>query len=90
MNSNKTWPYVALLFGIILIIIGAVLITGYVTEAYVARIGESDQSLLFWYLPFLIVGLVVFGTGLGVGVWGFIRLRKIKKKNSSKGNQGSQ
>lgn len=83
MNSKKTWPSIALISGIILIIIGAVLIIGYITEAYIARRGEPDQSLLFWYLPLLIIGLIAFGTGLSTGIWGFIRLRKIKHKNPS-------
>ena len=85
MNSKKAWPSVALISGIVLTIIGAVLIIGYIMEAYVARIGEPDQSLLFWYLPLLIVGLITFVAGLSTGIWGFIRLRKIK--NPSNDNQ---
>jgi len=87
MNSKKTWPSVALISGIVLIIIGAVLIIGYIIEAYVARRGEPDQSLLFWYLPLLMVGLIVFVTGLSTGIWGFNRLRKIKKQNPSNDSQ---
>ena len=77
----------ALISGIVLIIIGAVLIIGYIIEAYVARRGEPDQSLLFWYLPLLIVGLITFVAGLSTGIWSFIRLRKIKHKNRSNDNQ---
>ena len=84
MNSKKTWPSVALISGIVLTIIGAVLIIGYIIEAYVARRGEPDQSLLFWYLPLLIFGLITIGTGLSAGIWGFNRLRKIKRQNFSK------
>ena len=87
MNSKKTWPYVALISGIVLIIIGAALITGYITEAYIARRGEPDQSLLFWYLPLLFIGLIAFVSGLSSGIWGIIRLRKIKYKNSSNDSQ---
>ncbi len=87
MNSKKTWPYTALISGIILIIIGAVLITGYIIEAYIARRGEPDQSLLFWYLPILFTGLIAFVSGLIAGIWGFIRLRKIKYKNPSNNSQ---
>ena len=87
MNSKKTWPYVALISGIVLIIIGAALINGYITEAYIARRGEPDQSLLFWYLPLLFIGLIAFVSGLSSGIWGIIRLRKIKYKNSSNNSQ---
>ena len=77
----------ALISGIVLIIIGAVLITGYIIEAYVERIGEPDQSLLFWYLPLLIVGLIAFGIGLSTSIWGFNRLIKIKHHNPSNDSQ---
>ena len=87
MNSKKTWPYTAIIFGIVLITIGAVLITGYITEAYIARRGEPDQSLLFWYLPLLFIGLIAFVSGLSAGIWGIIRLRKIKYKNPSNDSQ---
>ena len=77
------WPSVALIAGIVLTIIGVLLIAGYIMEAYIARIGEPDQSLLFWYLPLLFVGLIAFITGLSTCIWGFIRLRKIKRQNAS-------
>jgi hypothetical protein len=83
MNSKRIWPSLALIAGIVLNIIGTLLIVGYIMEAYVARIGEPDQSLLFWYLPLLFVGLIAFVTGLSTGIWGFIRLRKIKHQNPS-------
>jgi hypothetical protein len=85
MNSKKIWPSLVLIAGIVLTIIGALLIVGYIMEAYIARIGEPDQSLLFWYLPLLFVGLITVVTGLSTGIWGFIRLRKIK--NPSNDNQ---
>jgi hypothetical protein len=87
MSSKKAWPSVALIAGIVLTIIGALLIAGYIMEAYVARIGEPDQSLLFWYLPLLLVGLIAFVTGLSTGIWGFIRLRKINHLNPSNDSQ---
>jgi hypothetical protein len=80
MNSKKTWPSIALISGIVISIIGAVLIIGYIMEAYVARRGDPDQSLLFWYLPLLFAGFIAFGTGLSASIWGFKRLRKIKMK----------
>ena len=80
MNSKKTWPSIALISGIVISIIGAVLIIGYIMEAYVARKGDPDQSLLFWYLPLLFFGFISFVTGLSASVWGFNRLRKIEMK----------
>ena len=87
MNSKKIWPSLALIAGIVLTIIGALLIVGYIMEAYIARKGEPDQSLLFWYLPLLFVGLITFVAGLSTGIWGFIRLRKIKHQNPSNDGQ---
>ena len=80
MNSKKTWPSIVLISGIVISIVGAILIIGYILEAYVARRGEPDQSLLFWYLPFLFVGFISFVTGLSASVLGFNRLRKINMK----------
>lgn len=80
MNSKKTWPSIALISGIVISIMGAVLIIGYIMEAYVARRGDPDQSLLFWYLPLLFIGFIAFVTGLSASVWGFSRLKKIKMK----------
>ena len=77
----------ALIAGIVLTIIGTLLIAGYLMEAYIARIGEPDQSLLFWYLPLLFVGFITFVTGISTGIWGFIRLRKIKQQNPSNDSQ---
>jgi hypothetical protein len=80
MNSKNTLPSIALISGIIISLIGAVLIIGYIMEAYVARRGDPDQSLLFWYLPLLFVGFISFVTGLSASVWGFNRLRKVEMK----------
>jgi len=80
MNSKNTWPSIALISGIVISIIGAVLIIGYIMEAYVARRGDPDQSLLFWYLPLLFLGFISFVTGLSASIWGFNSLRKIKMK----------
>ena len=47
-----------------LVLMGLVFIGAYVSEALIARIGDPDQSLLFWYLPLLLVG--IFTAALGV------------------------
>ena len=70
---------VRILSGIALILMGIVFIWAYISEAYFARIGEPDQSLLFWYLPLLFIGM--FSTGLGVLItWVGYREYKISRK----------
>jgi hypothetical protein len=78
MNSKRIWPSLALVLGILISLFGAALVVTYILEAIVARAGDPDQSLLFWYLPILFFGLIGLITGLSVGVWGFNRLMKIK------------
>ena len=80
MSSKKTWPSIVLIFGIVISIVGAILIIGYILEACIARRGDPEQSLLFWYLPLLFVGFISFATGLGDSILGFNSLRKIKMK----------
>lgn len=76
MKSSKILLYSALAFGSLMTLAGGAFVVMYILEAIVARAGEPDQSLLFWYLPFLFMGLIGMVIGLGVGVWGAIRLRK--------------
>ncbi len=72
------WLYaVAVLLGAFGLLFGVVLIAGYVSSAVVARIGEPDQSLVFWYLPFLLAGIIAVASGLAVAVWGIVGLRRI-------------
>ena len=74
MRRERVLPVLALTFGSIAALIGAVLVGSYAWWAVVARWGEPDQSLLFWYLPILLFGLggVVFGST--VSAWGLRRL----------------
>ena len=83
MTSAKIWPAAALIFGILIGIIGAVLIVTYVLEAVVARTDEADQSLLFWYLPILFFGIVGLVTGLSGVIWGLCRLKKVNQENGN-------
>jgi len=84
MKSNKIWSYSALIMGIVISIIGVVLIAGYFTEGYIAHKGDPDQSLLFWYLPVLLLGFIALVVGLSAGVWGLISIRKIRKQDPAK------
>jgi apolipoprotein N-acyltransferase len=56
-----------------LIAIGAVMglagvgfIAMYVQSAIIDRLGEPDQSLLYWYLPILFIGLGLASAGVSV------------------------
>jgi ABC-type Na+ efflux pump permease subunit len=82
MKSSKILPCGALAFGSLIVIAGITFIVLYVLEAVIARRGEPDQSLLFWYLPVLFLALIGMVIGLGVSVWGLIRLREIRRQTS--------
>jgi len=86
MNSKKILPCGALVIGGLIAMIGIGFAVMYVLEAIIARLGEADQSLLFWYLPILFMGLIGILMGVGIGVWGAIRLRQIREQNSASEN----
>jgi hypothetical protein len=73
---KRFWPWAIFLFGTGLILIGGALVGAYVLEAVVARVGEPDQSLLFWYLPILFLGVLGLAAGLSAAVLGFKTLKK--------------
>jgi drug/metabolite transporter (DMT)-like permease len=75
METQKVWPVLALLLGGIAALVGAGLVTAYFLEAVLARLGEPDQSLLFWYLPILFSGLGGLVIGFSAAAWGIRRLR---------------
>lgn len=80
MRSSQVLPVTVLLFGGLVTLAGVASVAGYFVWAVVARRGEPDQSLLFWYLPFLLFGLVGVFIGLTAGVWGWLRLRKTNRQ----------
>jgi len=80
MKPSKILTYGVLAFGGLMAFSGAALAVMYILEAMVARAGEADQSLLFWYLPILLIGLMSMGIGIGAGAWGVNRLRKVYPK----------
>jgi hypothetical protein len=81
MNFNKILPYGALVFGILAFVTGSVFVVMYVSQAIIAKMGEPDQSLLFWYLPFLFMGIFGIFTGIGLGALGVIGLRRIRSQD---------
>lgn len=50
-------PLAGLFLGLVLSIVGVGFVGMYLWEAVLGRWGEADQSLLFWYLPLLFIGL---------------------------------
>jgi choline-glycine betaine transporter len=81
MNKSKL-SYGALISGSVITLIGIILCIAYVSEAIVARIGEPDQSLLFWYLPILFMGLFGMGIGIVLIFWGKNSFKKTKKQST--------
>jgi len=83
MKSKKVLPYGGLIIGGLIAMTGIACVVIYVLEAIVARLGEPDQSLLFWYLPILFIGIIGILIGLGIGIWGAIRLRRIRQEKAT-------
>ncbi len=81
MRSQKSWSIVALLSGVVAALVRAGLVAAYFLEAVVARRGNPDQSLLFWYLPILFLGLAGLAVGLAASGWGILRLRRIGRRS---------
>lgn len=76
MNSGRWLHVVALVGGAAATVAGIGLIGAYVVEAVIKRLGEPDQSLLFWYLPLVLFGLMCMMAGIAAASWGIARLRK--------------
>ena len=55
-----------MLLSALMFFLGIVLIIMYINSAIIERLGEGDQSLLFWYLPLMLFGIisVIAGTKL--------------------------
>ncbi|MCG2634256.1 MAG: hypothetical protein J4A00_04915 [Gammaproteobacteria bacterium] len=87
MTRNKIWPRITLAFGVINSLAGGVLVVAYAMAAVVARVGEADQSLRFWYLPILFIGIMALGIGLSCTFWAFNRLRNIRRAAAGKESQ---
>ena len=75
MFLNKLFSYTILIAGSLSVMIGLAFATMYVHGAIIARWGEADQSLLFWHLPILFIGIFAFGFGLAFFLWGINRFR---------------
>lgn len=70
------------LFGALMTTVGGTFIGLYIWSAVISRIGEPDQSLLFWYLPILFLGIVVGVAGLSLAYVGIKRIKANRKDGS--------
>lgn len=75
MVIRKIFTYLILLIGSFCIVGGLAFSTMYIYGAVITRWGEADQSLLFWYLPILFLGIFSFVVGLIMSFWGMNRFR---------------
>ena len=69
--SERIIIWASFVIGTLLSLIGGLLVFAYIFEAWINRIGEVDQSLLFWYLPLLLIGLVALISGVTLGIFAF-------------------
>ncbi len=79
-RGKKILAYGLPAFGGLLSILGMVFVAAYIREAILARVGEPDQSLLFWYLPILFIGVIAILIGVGMVARGVSRVRKMRPK----------
>lgn len=74
--KDSRWVYRVILgIGALMSAAGAATVMGYLWWAVFIPWGEPDQSLLYWYSPFLLFGLILGGVGAPVGAYALRRLR---------------
>ena len=68
--------------GILLFALGISFIGMYVLEAVIRRAGDPDQSLIFWYLPILFIGIAGAISGLFLTLLGIQTIKSPAGKNT--------
>jgi uncharacterized membrane protein len=79
---KKFLTYSPIFLGAVLALVGTAFVAMYFWEAIITKIGDSDQSLMFWYLPFMFIGLAGILAGLALLTWGMNRMRNSQKNNA--------
>lgn len=72
---KKLFSLLVLLSGALVFFTGAALVVMYAWNGVITRIGEADQSLIFWYLPVLFMGLILMAIGWALGTRGWDQFR---------------
>lgn len=72
---TKLLTYVLLFFGGIIALGGAAFVFMYFWEAIIVRMGDPDQSLIFWYLPILFIGIIAVICGVSMLIQGIHHLK---------------
>jgi len=75
-EPRRVWSFVGLVAGSVMALLGMWLVGAYFMSAVLDRVGEPDQSLLFWYLPLLFVGIMAVAAGVTIGILSSMGLRK--------------
>ena len=73
---KKPLSYLLILLGWIFLFAGGVFVFLYFRDAIILRMNESDQSLIFWYLPILFLGLAGILGGFGLLLFGLKHLKE--------------
>jgi len=79
-RTREKWlAYLRVLLGGLATALGLVFVFMYIWEAIISRLGEPDQSLIFWYLPILFMGLISSVGGLKLLLGGIGQIRSMRK-----------
>ena len=73
--SSGALARISILAGALIALSGVALVVIYVWQAVVIPWGDPDQSLLFWYLPLLMLGMTGASLGVVLMMWGRARNR---------------
>jgi len=80
VTASRTLPLLALLLGAAVALLGGAALWAYLRAAVLDRLGEPDQSLLFWYLPLLLFGGAALLVGIAGAAWGALGLRAARRQ----------
>ena len=78
MKTRITYLFVFL--GGLITVLGGAFIGMYIWEAIISRMGDPDQSLIFWYLPILFIGAIAAIGGLSIFRRGLGQIRRMRKE----------
>ena len=81
MDSRRAVPITGIVLGVLAVLVGLALVVGYVVEAIILRVGEPDQSRIFWYLPLLFAGVIAAVIGAVALLLSRRRLRKLASRH---------